>query len=322
LFNFSKGTGLKGLIGIPAINGRILRPLLGFSREELEIYYQGQKLVHREDASNAKDDYDRNKIRHQVVPVLKTINPGLFSNVATNLEHLKDTYLLFQERIQQLSGQMVTRTADQTKIKLPALMEHPAKSTLLYELLSPFNFHPNQIPQIIDCINRQKIGAIFYSKYYRLLVDRDKLIIQITKNINVISYEIKAPNQTLELPEGNLIIQEAEVPEQFPHDQSIAFINLEKLQFPMKLRRWQNGDQFCPLGMQGKHKKVQDLLSDLKIDRFTKDQIWILENGNNEICWVVGLRLDDRYKVQSPGTKCLQFIFQKEKNPLVHPIST
>ena len=308
LFNFSKGTGLKGLIGIPPVNGKIIRPLLGFGRSELEIYYQHYKLEHREDASNSKEDYDRNKIRHQIVPVLKAINPGLCSNVATNFENLKDTFLLFQERVQQLKEEMVSQAGTQTKIKLPALMLHPARSTLLYEFLNPFHFHPNQISQILDCINRQGTGAIFYSKYYRLLIDRDQLIIEVSKDVELVSYKIKGPNQTLELSEEKLILQEVQAPGHFPDDLSIAFLNLEKLQFPLQLRRGQKGDQCCPLGMNGKRKKVQDLLSDLKINRFAKDQIWILENGNGEICWVLGLRLDERYKIVSTTGPCLQLI--------------
>ncbi|GAB5551188.1 MAG: tRNA lysidine(34) synthetase TilS [Saprospiraceae bacterium] len=311
LFNFAKGSGLKGLLGIPAKNGPILRPLLGFSRAELEIYYSRKKLNHREDASNSSDDYDRNKIRHQVIPVLKDINPALLTSVAANLEHLKDSYLLFQHQVKQLEQQILVKNDDQILIQSSLLMAHPARRTLLYEWLKPQAFHPNQIPQILDCIVREKTGAIFYASKHRLLVNRDQLLVEpIPLNENLV-FQLETYPQTITLPEGDLIIEKIKVPPIFQNNPYIAYLAIAPLAFPLIIRRWQAGDQFCPLGMQGQHKKVQDLLSDLKINRFEKDRIWIVENGNKEICWVMGMRLDDRYKVYPSDEYCLQLSFQK-----------
>lgn len=311
LFNFTKGSGLKGLLGIPAKNGPILRPLLGFSRAELEIYYSRRKLRHREDASNASDDYDRNKIRHQVIPVLQHINPALLTSVATNLGHLNDSYRLFQAQVEQLREQMLVKNGDQILIQTQLLMEHPARRTLLYEWLKPQAFHPNQIPQILDCIVRQKTGALFYAPQHRLLVDRNQLLIEPIPQIENLAFQIEEKDQTIALPEGDLIVQKVRVPKVFQNNPSIAYLAMDGLVFPLKIRRWQAGDQFCPFGMQGQHKKVQDLLSDLKINRFEKDRIWIVENGNKEICWVVGLRADERYKVRLEDHQCLRIELQK-----------
>lgn len=310
LFNFAKGSGLKGLLGIPPKNGVIVRPLLGFSRSELEIYYQRRKLQHREDASNASDHYDRNKIRLQIVPVLQEINPSLLASVAANLQHLKDSYLLFQAQVNQLKKGMVVKQDQGMQIQISPLMNHMARKTLLYEWLHPFGFHSNQIPQILDCIHRQKTGALFYAKNHRLLVDREQLLVEPISVEEARSYTIAKPERTLILPEGTLAFKLIPTPEEFSKDPKIAYLALEQLSFPLTLRKWQAGDQFCPLGMNGQHKKVQDLLSDLKINRFEKEKVWILENGNQEICWVLGLRLDDRYKIQSTDQQCLQVIFQ------------
>lgn len=309
LFNFAKGSGLKGLLGIPAKNGPILRPLLGFSRTELEIYYSRKKLNHREDASNASDDYDRNKIRHQVIPVLKDINPALLTSVAANLAHLNDSYLLFQKQVKQLEQQMLVRNGDQILIQTSLLMVHPAKRTLLYEWLKPQAFHPNQIPQILDCILREKTGAIFYASKHRLLVNRDQLVVEPIPIGENLVFQLEKHPQTITLPEGDLSIEKVKVPSTFQNNPSIAYLAIAPLMFPLTIRRWQAGDQFCPLGMQGRHKKVQDLLSDLKINRFEKDRIWIVENGNEDICWIMGIRLDERYKVDPSDEYCLQFIF-------------
>lgn len=311
LFNFAKGSGLKGLLGIPAKNGPILRPLLGFSRSELEIYYSRRKLLHREDASNANDDYDRNKIRHQVIPVLQNINPALLTSVAANLGHLKDSYLLFQAQVEQLRQQMLEKSGDQIRIHTQLLMEHPARRTLLYEWLKPQAFHPNQIPQILDCILRQKTGARFYAPEHRLLVDRDQLLIEPILRIENLVFYLEERDRTIALPEGDLIIQKIRVPKAFQNNPSIVYLAMNRLIFPLKIRRWQAGDQFCPFGMQGQHKKVQDLLSDLKVNRFEKEHIWVLENGNQEICWVVGLRTDERYKVRLEEHQCLRIELQK-----------
>lgn len=298
LYNFTKGSGLKGLLGIPEKNQKIIRPLLSISRESLELYYQSRQLNHREDASNATDKYQRNKLRHHVLPVLYEINPGLAERFLRNTEILQDTYQLFQEQVQDQKQKVWKEEANQVRIDLSALQNHPALSTLLYEWLQGFQFHANQTKQMVDCLHRQQIGARFFSTSHELLVDRAALLLRRRKKQADKYYPIPVDSQIFHLPEGVLHIHYHEgQPKQFTKSAWQACFDAGALQFPLQLRHWKAGDKFAPLGMGGKHKKIQDLFSDHKVDRFEKQSTWLLTDALDRICWVIGLQMDDRFKI-------------------------
>lgn len=173
LYNFTKGTGIRGLHGIPHKNGAIIRPLLFATREEIEAYLATQGLTHREDQSNRERKYSRNQIRLDVIPLLKEINPGLEKTMQQNFRNLRETQWLFEFAAAQFHEKLVREIADGLAIQVLPLRQHPAGLTLLHEWLSPYGFTTDQLESAL--FENTQTGAIFYSKTHRLLVDRDQL---------------------------------------------------------------------------------------------------------------------------------------------------
>ena len=301
VYNFTKGSGLKGLLGMPEKNKTIIRPLLSISREVLELYYQSRRLRHREDASNADDYYQRNKIRHQVLPVLYEINPGLAERFQRNTEILQETYHLFQEQVRYWKERVWEQKGEQIQLHLSPLRDHPALATLLYEWLQNCQFHPDQTQQMAKSFRRQQTGARFFSSSHELLIDRATLIVKKRKPEVKEHYHISREIQQIRLANDGIFTLRLHKgqPQNFPGNQWEAVLDAGKLQFPLHLRHWKAGDKFSPLGMDGKHKKIQDLFTDRKLSRFEKEQVWLLTDINDEICWVIGLQIDDRYKISS-----------------------
>lgn len=298
IYNFTKGTGLRGLQGIPPRNERIIRPLLPFSRAEIEHYLKQADLQFREDQSNREVKYARNRIRHQVLPILKKINPGLLDTFRSNRQHWQDATVFMEERIEQLRRQCETKNGQETTIRLGPILNHPAAQTLLFEILRPAHFNGDQCAQMLVAARNQQVGAQFYSPTHQLLLDRDVLIYK--KNRPHFYLEILLAQDIPEVQLGHHTLEvsrHAGQPRRLPPDAWSACLDARNLSFPMKIRRWRAGDVFCPLGMSGHHKKLQDLFTDHKLSRFEKEDIWILENGNGDICWVIGFHLDERYKI-------------------------
>lgn len=312
LYQLTKGTGLKGLLGIPAINQNIIRPLLTFPRETLQIYYNSRQLSHREDSSNAEDYYSRNKIRHHVIPILESINPGLLQTFERTLNHLSDSYFLFQEQVSFWKKQVWTKEDAQIKVDLAPIENHPALATLLYEWFKDFQFHPDQFSQLISSISNQQVGIIIESQTHQLLLDRATLLVKKRTTEQQKEYIIIQHPSLVLLPEGQLQLSlKNGKPPHFSADANLAYLDAAKLKLPLKLRRWQAGDRFSPLGMPQQHKKVQDLFSDRKISRFEKEKIWILVDKTDQICWIVGLQMDDRFKIVDTTTQYYEINYKK-----------
>jgi tRNA(Ile)-lysidine synthase len=308
LYNFTKGAGLKGLLGIPEKNDNLIRPLLSFPRATLELYYQSRRLSHREDSSNAEDYYNRNKIRHHIIPILSKVNPGLHNTFERTRDILADTYLLFQEQVSYWKHQVWTDGEDQISIDLQAIIDHPALATLLYEWLKEYHFHPEQLRQFTISITNQHVGAMIESYSHQLLLDRATLLLKARTSEQTQVIRIAENDLHILLPKGELIIVLKDgQPSSFAKDPNQAYFDSEALSFPLQLRHWKAGDRFAPLGMGGKHKKVQDLFSDRKLSRFDKEEVWILEDASGLICWVVGLQMDERFKIKDSTTQFYHF---------------
>ncbi len=304
LLNLTKGCGIKGLHGIPLQLGHIIRPLLFATRQEIQQFVQNQEIPYREDASNKSTKYQRNLIRHEVIPNLKTINPSLESTFEKTLHHLRDTEILFNEIIQQYKTK-ITKYIDNTFfIQKQALLNHPAKHTLLYELLLPYGFNGAQIAQLFQ--GYEQIGATFSSVSHQLLVDRVYFVIK-SKNNKKENYKLVKENT------DNLIFNNQEIKltygakKTYPLKQppTTALLDYGLLVFPLTLRYWKEGDRFQPLGMNGRSKKLQDFFSDLKLSRFEKEEVIILES-NGMICWVAGYRIDERFKITEKTNKVVK----------------
>ncbi len=294
IYNFSKGCGLKGLLGIAPKNNRIIRPFSEITKRQILDFADEHKTDFREDASNISDDYTRNKIRHHVTPVLQTINPQFSETSVDNFQRLRDAYFLMNEAIKKLEQEFVKKNSQQTVIQLDSLKKNPASATLLFHFLEPFGFNNQQTEQMLITPNN---GAEFYSVAHKAIVDRGNLLVQSNNAPSGMIYEIKEDDTLFRCSEfylAAMIFENNGLA--FEEDPFSACLDLDKLQFPLLVRHWQSGDYFTPLGMKGKKQKLQDFFSNQKLSNFEKEKVWILES-DGKIAWVIGYRIDERFKI-------------------------
>lgn len=307
LFNFSKGTGISGVRGIKPINNMLIRPLLFSSRFQIEEFAKEQDIEWREDSSNKKNKYARNHIRNIVVPELKKINESLESTTISTFERLRDVESVFKNEVEKFQNEFVKTQNNLTTIIIDSASTIIGFRTILHEILKDFGFNFNQTKEIIK--RKNESGKFFLSPSYRLNIDRDKLIISENKEIDSnLEFEINRGDKSIAFPYGRLNLDwNSLYPSSFSRDNNIAYFDIEKLIFPLKLRNWKLGDLFQPLGMKNK-KKLSDFMIDRKIPLNLKDHVMVLESAN-KIVWVVGHQPDDRFKLTENTSEicCLKF---------------
>lgn len=305
LFNFARGCGIRGMHGILPHNGRIIRPLLFATKSEILEFAKNQNISFREDVSNLKDKYSRNKIRLQAIPVFEKINPSFQKSAAASIERLRQTAQLLDFAVQTIRQKVLHQQGDEWTLDIAALRSYPALPTVLYELLLPFGFNAAQVGGILQSMDRQP-GQRFDSQDWCLLSDRSFLFLK-KREPQTEEIMIPAlPSAPVELPNGSHLLFRLEKgpPPTFPPDPKLAWLDLDTLSFPLKLRHWQQGDSFLPLGMSGRRQKLQDFFSNRKLSRFEKEKVWLLESGG-AIAWVIGLRLDERFKITATTKRFL-----------------
>lgn len=299
LLNLTRGTGIAGLHGISAKKGKLIRPLLFLSREEID---QMPPFEYREDSSNLSVKYARNKIRLEVIPVLKELNPSLEQTFEANRKRFAELEILLEQRVGELRKQLFKKLGDhEFEIDLKALKNLIPLNTLLYGLFHPYGFTETVLNDLSKAWEGSP-GKVFTSATHQLVLDRDRLILcQIHQSIPEDS-SISLESVKCIWNRQKFIISVLSIEEfQLSKDRALAQLDFDRLQFPLKLRTWKNGDQFQPLGLKSK-KKLSDFFIEQKIRLNHKKDIGILENGNGDIVWIVGLRISERYKI-SPNTK-------------------
>lgn len=297
LINFTRGTGIDGLVGIPEKNENIIRPLLSFSREDILKYAIENEIAWREDQSNASTKYLRNKMRHLVLPVLKEENAEFLKSFQNTLNHLKQTQLLANDAVAFFEKDCVKMIDDQLEIDLEKTQNFNNNKIYLLQVLKRYGFtSADEIKKICS----SEAGKVLKNDQYTILKDRKKLIIFEEKSISNNIFYIKSKDDVLNLPLF-MNISELET-EEFNTDKRTIFVNSNLLKWPLVLRRKQTGDCFQPFGMNG-IKKVSKFFKDEKLSKIQKDNTWILENGDGKIIWIVGLRADDRFKITSNNQK-------------------
>lgn len=295
LMQMSKGCGIRGIRGMLPKNSRaVVRPLLFTSKSNIRGYAQLQGIPFREDASNDKDDYQRNLIRHKVVPVLRELNPQLAPTLRAHNERFREVERLYHQALQQQRDQLLRTEGARVLLSIEALEASPAPRSFLHEWLYPLGFSTEQIEQIWEGRNGDP-GARYPSESHELLRDRGQWIL----HSKTLQQERKVlRDRTLQLPEGLLELRMLQPPFHFKSDPQYAYFDLESLELPLYLRHWEKGDSFCPFGMNGQHKKLSDFFIDEKYDQFQKERQWLLCSGE-DIIWVMGKRSDERFKVQA-----------------------
>jgi len=300
LINLSRGTGLEGLTGIPAQNDRIIRPLLPFSRKEIEEYAKENQLTWREDSSNASDKYVRNKIRHHLIPLLKELNPNFMNSFSKTQGYLQESQELVEDAAIMVYQQVAKEVENQIHFDLNELLKLPNYTSYLYQWLSEFGFTAWE--DIYDLVKSQS-GKQVFAPQYRLLKNRDFLIVSpLELNEDSTEFLIEENDEKVNFP---LNLKFTPASKQEETSNLIIFVAKDKLKFPLILRHWNEGDVFLPLGMQGKSKKVSKFFKDEKLSLIEKENTWLL-CSNNKIVWVVGMRQDERFKIDSTTKNILK----------------
>ncbi len=300
LLNLTKGTGISGLRGIPVKNDKIIRPLLFAGKAEIAAYAKEKKLDWLEDSSNSSDKYQRNLIRHQVVPVLQKINPNLLKAIESTVERVGGTEKVVEAAVQEVQKEACFTKNRDYYIDVNKLISKPGFSVILDKILGFYGFNYAQTEsvatKVAQGITPEIIGKVFYSHTHRLDIDREYMIISPLHRKQLETSQIDETTQNLEEFDFTLtFVKKVADGFAFSKDQNQAALDFYKLDFPLTLRKWEPGDWFMPLGMPHK-KKLSDFMIDRKIPLNLKDKVYVLTSGN-DIVWVVGHRVDERYKI-------------------------
>ncbi len=303
LMNLLRGTGIRGLSGIRPRNGYVVRPLLTVSRSEILEWLEQQGLTYVTDSTNLSDAYTRNFIRLRVLPLLEELNPSAREAIARTSAHMAETEDVYLHVVEKARREL---WEDGCRIPTTRLLRYPSPRTILYELLNPYGFSPGTADDVFRSIGKES-GKMFYSSGYCLLKDRDYLLLKPIGQPSDEEYVITAEDVRRGVWRGpvRLSFSTSAFTEDFriQKDKRTAYFDLEKLSFPLTLRRWKPGDLFVPFGMKGR-KKLSDYFSDNKLSRMDKAAAWILCSGS-DIAWIVGERADNRFRIGKTTNKIL-----------------
>lgn len=304
--NLLRGTGISGIKGIPPESGYIIRPMLAFYRNEIEEYIKEHRLEYREDSSNSEIDYLRNRIRHQLIPMIEEMQPGFRKVMAGNLEHFSQAEELLREFIKDFTSQLLLPEPDGLNISIDRLSESRFPLLLLHEILKDYGFGSPQILQIWHSLQAQS-GKQFFSATHRLIRDRNTLIVQSLSAIEhqCIEFEINEGTAEILNPIHLQIHQNLRGfdfhPTADPHK---AFLDADTIRFPLKIRKWKKGDRFKPLGMQGQM-KLSDFFTANKFSIAEKENTWLLTDARNQIVWIIGHRISEVNRIKPSTTRIL-----------------
>lgn len=290
LINFTRGTGLEGLTGIPVENDKIIRPLLFLTRDEIDEYAKEHEIKWREDSSNASDKYVRNKIRHHLIPILKELNPNFMTSFLKTENYLQQSQSMVEDAASMIYQQVAREEGGQVHFDLSKLLQLSNYQSYLYQWLKEFGF--TAWDDIYDLVNGQSGKQVFASGY-RLLKDRDSLIVcPVTEEETTAEFHISENQREVNIP---LKLSLCKVSDISIESNKTIFVNADQIVYPLVIRKWKTGDVFMPFGMDGKSKKVSKFFKDEKLSLIEKENTWILCSGE-QIVWVIGMRADHRFR--------------------------
>lgn len=278
LLNLSRGTGINGLKGIRPRNGYVVRPLLETGREEILQYLGSIGQDYVTDSTNLEDVYVRNKIRLDIIPMFREINPSFSDSVAETASRLADVAAIYRNAMAE-SLRRVKR--DEYTLDIDRLQDEVAPQSVIYEWLSPYGFNSSQINDVMRSLNAGS-GRKFICRDWELLRDRSCLLLR-KKNDQEEGYVLR--HRVIEIGPEFVV----------PHERRKAYLDADKLEGEPVLRKWMSGDRFVPFGMKG-FKKVRDYLRDIKLSLFEKEKVMVVTCGD-DIVWIVNHRTDNRFRV-------------------------
>lgn len=297
LMHYFRGTGLAGLKGMKLKTDFIIRPLLFAERVALEKYATDNGLNWVEDSSNATTDYTRNFIRHTIIPHLEEVYPSVKSRIIGNGKRFEEVDFLYQQKVNEIKKRLLEKREKGFAIPVNKLKHVQPLDTVMFEIFSSFGFGTHQIPELKKLFDASS-GKYVVSSSYRVLRNRDWLLIEPSVEHDQDIKLVEQPNAQLAIGDRQILFQEVPIDRPIPTNKTDALLNLEKLKFPLLVRKWKQGDYFYPLGM-NKKKKLSRFMTDLKLSLTEKENQWVVES-DKKIVWVVGQRIDERFKIDSP----------------------
>ena len=287
LLNLIRGTGINGLLGIRPKNGNVVRPLLCASRQEVVAYLHRMNQTYVTDSTNLEDEYTRNKIRLNLLPLMEEINPSVKDGLVKTASYLNDISKVYQQAIKESIDRIFI--TPEKEISIEKLMNEPAPQALLFEVLSPLGFNSTQVEEVYGSLNGQP-GKRFISNQWQVVKDRELLLIEKVKTAN---------------DKPQIIFEEVLFTKEFviPKDKNTACFDANKFKGVISIRKWEKGDYFIPFGMKGK-KLVSDFMTDSKFSLLKKEQQWVL-SCNDQIAWLIGERTDNRFRIDDSTQKVI-----------------
>ena len=287
LLNLIRGTGINGLLGIRPKNGNVVRPLLCASRQEVVEYLHRMNQTYVTDSTNLEDEYTRNKIRLNLLPLMEEINPSVKDGLVKTASYLNDISKVYQQAIKESIDRIFI--TPEKEISIEKLMNEPAPQALLFEVLSPLGFNSTQVEEVYGSLNGQP-GKRFISSQWQVVKDRELLLIEKVKTAN---------------DKPQIIFEEVLLTKEFviPKDKNTACFDANKFKGVISIRKWEKGDYFIPFGMKGK-KLVSDFMTDSKFSLLKKEQQWVL-SCNDQIAWLIGERTDNRFRIDDSTQKVI-----------------
>ena len=308
LMNFFKGTGIAGLRAILPRQGNIVRPLLFARKESLLEFASEQKLSWVEDSSNESDKYTRNYFRHQVIPLVEQAYPGAAGNLADNINRFREIEILYQQSVQQHKKKLLEYKGQEIHIPVLKLKKSTPLPTLIYEIIAEFGFSPQQVEGVIDLLDSDS-GKYIRSSTHRILKNRNWLIISAYPSPRPSMILIESADDKTVYDQGELKLELLTPSVKISSDPLVAQLDAAMIHFPLVLRPCKQGDYFYPLGLE-KKKKLARFFIDNKLSQADKERVWVLEM-NKKIIWVLGLRIDHRFRITPQTRQVLKIEIRK-----------
>lgn len=307
--NFFRGTGIKGVRGILPKQHKIVRPLLFARRLELENFLSQYQLAFVTDHTNAENDYTRNFFRNEILPMISRSFPGAKENVLKNIQRFKETETLYRQAVDSYIKKLLEYKGKEVHIPVLKLLKTVPLHTIVYEIIKDYGFTAHQTEEAMALLNSET-GKYVESATHRIIKNRNWLIIAPVSAKEATHILIEKTDIKITFQAGELAIEKFNAANlAFASDASTAILDAGEIIFPLLLRKWKQGDYFYPLGMK-KKKKINRFLSDQKLSITQKENTWVVEM-NKKILWVIGMRIDDRFKVVDATQQVLKFKFNK-----------
>ena len=312
LLNLVRGTGIRGLVGIRAHSGRVVRPLLSIEKEEILRYIEAHRLHYVTDSTNLEEVYVRNKLRLQVLPLLAEINPSVSEAIQRTATNLLQVEKVYNDTIQRAKKNVLSEREGHYYIRIDLLKQFASPGALLYEILSDYSFNPSVIEKVKEALDAQP-GKLFYSSTHRLLKDREYLILTLwTDGLDpeeaeiLISADKKLFQGVITLQIDTFLNTPGLV---FERNEDVAYFDADRLKPTLRLRKWREKDWFIPFGMNGRQ-KISKYFKDHKFNKVEKEAAWLLCSGE-EVVWIVGKRADNRFRVVEETTNICRITLVK-----------